>query len=235
MKFFRTSTKAEAKDSAPPDSRPGPASRASNDSKLQSQLPDDDDPEAKAEARAAAREAAEAKAKAEKYELRKEMLRVVLAKTVQKTQVPSAWIGGELNTMVTPEGEEWIEVRLSVQVDEPRFLTYISSFQAELERRLLAAAPDVRHWLSGITWKITPDAIYEMPLPQAEYWEHVQADRLLTARQKGAAEWDRESLEKHFSDTDPGEVVADYQDTAPPDKPVENMARPVIDLRKPSS
>src|SRR3954469_10245394 len=158
MKFFRSS-KAEAKDSAAPESRPGALSRASNDSKLQSLPPADDDEDAH-DAREAAREAAAAKARAEKLDVRKQMLRVVLAKTVQKTNVPAAWIGGELNAMVTPEGEEWIEVRLSVQVDEPRFLTYISSFQAELERRLLIAAPDVRHWLSGITWKITPDAIY---------------------------------------------------------------------------
>lgn len=224
MKFFRS--QRESKESAA-DSRPGSASRASNDSKLQSQLVDDEaDAEESAEA---AREVAEAKARTEKLALRKQMLRVVLAKTVQKTNVPAAWIGGELNVMVTPEGEEWIEVRLSVQVDEPRFFTYISSFQAELERRLLAAAPDVRHWLSGITWKITPDAIYEMPLPQPEYWEHVQADRLLTARQKGAVEWDRESLEKHFSDTDPGEAAADYQETNPPERPTE-IVRQVIKL-----
>lgn len=227
MKFFRTRP-ADARDSAPPDSR------ASNDSKLQSQLPAESRPRAGEDPGQAAPGGAAAKARADKMELRKQMLSVVLAKTVQKTNVPAAWIGGELNVMVTPEGEEWIEVRLSVQLDEPRFLTYLTSFQAELERRLLAAAPDVRQWLSGITWKLTPDAIYELPLPQPQYWEHVQADRLLTARQKGAVDWDRESLEKHFSDTDPGEVVADFQSTSPPERPVENIARPAaVDLRKP--
>jgi hypothetical protein len=116
-----------------------------------------------------------------------------------------------------------------VQVDEPRFLTYLTSFQAELERRLLDAAPDVREWLAGIVWTLTPDAIYEMPLPESEYWEHVQADRLLTARQKGAAEWDRESLARHFSDTNPGELVVDFEDTRPPERGTENIAEPPKD------
>jgi len=159
-------------------------------------------------------------------EKRKQLLRFVLAKTIQKNHVPAAWIGGELNPMVLPSGEEWIEVRLSVEVDEPRMLTYLASFQADFERRLLSLAPDARQWLAGITWKLTPDPIYEVPLPDADYWEHVQADRLLTARQKGAAEWDRESLEHHFSDTNPGELVVDFEDTSPPDRDAENIAEP---------
>lgn len=227
MKFFRTRP-ADAGNSVPPDSR------ASHDSMLQSPLPAESRPRAGEDTRQAAPGGAAAKSRAEKMELRKQMLGVVLAKTVQKTNVPAAWIGGELNVMVTPEGEEWIEVRLSMQVDEPRFLTYLTSFQAELERRLLAAAPDVRQWLSGITWKLTPDAIHELPLPRPDYWEHVQADRVLMARQKGVVDWDRESLEKHFSDTDPGEVAPDFQSTTPPERPVENIARPAAaDLRKP--
>jgi hypothetical protein len=229
MKLFRPRT-PEARPAEASDSRSANDSRLGKDSKPQQDASDEDAADA---ARESAREAAAARARDEKMELRKQMLRVVLAKTVQKTNVPAAWIGGELNPMVTPDGEEWIEVRLSVQVDEPRFLTYVTSFQAELERRLLAAAPDVKQWLSGITWKFTPDAIYEMSMPQPEYWEHVNADRLLTARQKGAAEWDRESLEKHFSDTNPDEIVMNYEDTTPPDRQVENLARPVENLSKP--
>jgi hypothetical protein len=221
----------DAKDSAF-DSRLGPVSRASNDSKLGSLFHNDAAEEAAAEEAAeAAREAEKARRRAEIHELRRELLRVVLAKTVQKTNVPAAWISGELNPMITESGEEWIEVRLSVQVDEPRLLTYLTSFQADFERRLLAGAPDAKDWLAGITWKLTPDAIYELPLPQAEYWEQVQADRLLTARQKGAADWDRESLERHFSDTNPGEMVVDFEDTRPPERDVENLAPAAADKK----
>ena len=97
------------------------------------------------------------------------------------------------------------------------------SCRASFERRLLSVAPDARQWLAGIAWKLTPDPIFEEPLPTGEFWEYVQADRLLTARQKGAAEWDRESLAHHFSDTNPSEFVVDFDDTNPPDREAENI------------
>jgi hypothetical protein len=196
------------------------------DSRTADTRPPDSRPRDSRPAEAAAGVGAMSQEAVAKLDLRKELLRVVLAKTIQKTNVPPAWIGGELNRMVLPTGEEWIEIRLSVQADEPRFLTYLSTFQSDLERRLLAAAPDVREWLSGVVWKITPDPIYELSMPQKEYWQHVQEDRLLTARQKGAMEWDRESLERHFSDTNPGELVVDYDDTKPPERGTENLIEP---------
>jgi hypothetical protein len=159
-------------------------------------------------------------------ELKKDLLRVVLGTTLKKNGVPAPWIGGEVNAMVLPDGEPFIEIRFSLQLDEPRFLTYISAFQADFERRLAEVSPDAKHWLSRISWTVTPDPIYESPMPTPEYWEHVMADRELTARQKGAMDWDRESLARHFSDTDPGELVVDYDDTTPPDRQIENLAKP---------
>jgi hypothetical protein len=227
MKFLRPRFPSkDARNSEAPDSRNAGESRFGLESLfggLSSMLPAAEGAEEAAEAVQGTYEAREAQARSEKLAIRKQLLRLVLAKTVQKTMVPAAWIGGELNPMVLPNGEEWIEVRLSLQVDEPRFLTYLASFQAEFERRMLAAAPDVREWLAGISWKFTPDAIFELPMPKAEYWEQVQADRLLTARQKGAADWDRESLARHFSDTNPGELVVDFEDTRPPERDAENI------------
>src|SRR4051812_27000875 len=91
-------------------------------------------------------------------ELRRGLLRVVLGKTLKKNGVPPQWIGGEILSMVSPDGEPRIEVRLSVQCDEPRFLTYLSSFQADFQRRLLGIAPDAKEWLSGISWVLQTDA-----------------------------------------------------------------------------
>ena len=159
-------------------------------------------------------------------ELKRELLRVVLAKTLKKNGIPPQWISVEVNAMTQPSGEVWIEISFSLQVDEPRFLTYISSFQAEFERRLLEIAPDARQWLSRIAWTVTPDPIYEAAMPSPGYWENVTADRELTARQKGAMEWDRESLARHFSDTNPGDLVVDFVETLPPDRSIENLAPP---------
>jgi len=157
-------------------------------------------------------------------DLKRELLRVVLARTLNKNGVPPPWVGGEINAMNLPTGELRIEVRLSVQVDEPRFLTYLASFQADFERRLLAIAPDAKQWVSGITWSLTPDPLFEVPLPTPEYWEHVIADRQLTAHEKGAVVWDRDAMSRHFLDTKPGDLVVDFDDSAPPKREIEDLA-----------
>ena len=159
-------------------------------------------------------------------DLKRDLLQIVLGRTLKKNGVPAAWVGGEINTMKTISGELRIEVRLSLRVDEPRFLTFLSSFQADFERRLLAVAPDAKQWLSGITWSVTPDATFETAMPSPEYWEIVITERELTSRQKGAMGWDRDALERHFVDTNPGEVVVDFADTVPPERGVENLAPP---------
>jgi hypothetical protein len=158
--------------------------------------------------------------------MQRELLRVVLANTLKKNGVPPQWIGAEINVMSLPSGEPLVEIRFSVQCDEPRLLTYLSSFQADFLRRLLAIAPDADKWLSGIVWALQNDAIYEIPMPSADYWEDVQADRELTARQKGALDWDRETIARHFSDTNPSELMVNFGDTQPPDRDIENISRP---------
>ena len=159
-------------------------------------------------------------------DLKRDLLRVVLSNTLKKNGVPPQWIAGEINAMSLPTGELRIEVRLSVQVDEPRLLAFLTSFQADFERRLLGIAPDAKHWVSGIVWSLTPDPIFEVALPTPDYWEQVIADRELTARQKGAVVWDREAMERHFLEASPGELLVDFDDTHPPPCAVEDLAPP---------
>jgi hypothetical protein len=159
-------------------------------------------------------------------QLKTDLLRVVLGKTLSRNGIPAQWIGGEINLMSLPTGEARIEVRLSVQVDEPRLLTYLASLQADFERRLLTIAPDARIWVSGFVWTLTPDPTFEAALPTPEYWANVAADRELTAREKGARAWDRDAMARHFVDTDPGELVVDFADTQPPPRDVEDLPPP---------
>jgi hypothetical protein len=159
-------------------------------------------------------------------ELKRELLGVVLGKTLKRNGVPPQWIGGEVNAMNLPTGEPRLEIRLSVRVDEPRLLTYLASLQADFERRLLAIAPDARQWVSAITWSLATDPLFEVPVPSPQYWEQVVADRELTLRQKGAVEWDRDAIERHFLDTNPGELVVDFDDTMPPVRETEDLATP---------
>ena len=159
-------------------------------------------------------------------DLKRDLLRVVLSNTLKKNGLPPQWIAGEINPMSLPSGELRIEVRLSVQVDEPRLLGYLASFQADFERRLLGIAPDAKQWVSGIVWSLTPDPMFEVALPTADYWEQVIADRELTGRQKGAVVWDRDAMERHFLETAPGDLVVDFDDRQPPRRDVEDLAPP---------
>jgi hypothetical protein len=159
-------------------------------------------------------------------DLKRDLLRVVLSSTLKRNGLPPRWIAGEINSMNLPTGELRNEVRLSVQVDEPRLLTYLASFQADFERRLLGIAPDAKQWVSGIVWSLSPDPTFEVALPTADYWEQVIADRELTARQKGAVVWDREAMERHFLETSPGELLVDFDDTRPPQRDIEDLAPP---------
>jgi hypothetical protein len=159
-------------------------------------------------------------------ELKRELLRVILANTLKKNGVPPQWIGGEVNAMHLPAGELRIELRLSVRVDEPRLLTYLASLQADFERRLLAIAPDAKQWVSGIAWSLATDPTFEVAMPSPEYWEQVIADREVTSHQKGAIEWDRDAIERHFLDTNPGDLVVDFDDTKPPARETEDIAPP---------
>ncbi len=160
------------------------------------------------------------------FERKRELMGLVLARTLKRNGVPPQWIGGEVNPMYLPDGGLRIELRLSVQIDEPRLLTYLTSLQADFERRLLDIAPDARQWVAGIVWTLSPDPIYEAAMPTPEYWEHVIADRELIAREKGGLGWDRDALARHFVDTNPGELLVDFDDTNPPERGIEDLVPP---------
>jgi len=149
--------------------------------------------------------------------LRRELLRFVLHDTLKKTGVPAAWIGGEATPAVHESGRLTMEIRLVIECDEPRLLYYLAPFQAAFEERLLAIEPDAWAWVTRISWglgsKREPgDRDHAMPPP--DYWEHVIRDRQVTARQQGRLDWDRETLARHFEDTDPGDP--DFESTHPP-------------------
>ena len=155
--------------------------------------------------------------------LRRELLRVVLRDTLKKTGVPPQWIGGETTTL-DEAGRLSIEVRLILEAHEPRFLYYLAAFQAEFEARLLDVDPKAWDWVSRVSWSLgahleATDPDFTMPTP--DYWEHVVRDRQLVARQQGRLDWDQETLERHFEDTDPG--TDDFVNTQPPEWSVEDI------------
>jgi hypothetical protein len=157
--------------------------------------------------------------------LRKQLLNVTLRNTLRKNGIPNDWIGGETMVIKLPTGEVKIELQLAVLCDEPRFLTYLTSLQAEFVRRLLAIEPGAEDWFCGFTWRLLNEPIFEAALPAADYWEMVIADRDMTARQKGAMKWDADSLRRHFHETTPGDLV-ELSDTPSHQRGVEDIRMP---------
>ena len=156
---------------------------------------------------------------AREVSLRRELLRVVLHDTLRKTGVPAQWIGGEATPLLHDDGQFSIEIRLILEIDEPRLFYYMAAFQAKFEDRLLEIDPQAWDWVTHISWSLGAhreigDAEFTMPAP--DYWQHVIHDREITARQQGRKQWDQETLARHFEDTDPGD--ADFENTHPPER-----------------
>jgi len=158
----------------------------------------------------------------EDVRLRKQLLNLTLRNTLRKNGIPVDWIGGETMVVTLPTGEVKIELQLAILCDEPRFLTYLTSLQAEFVRRLLAIEPGAEDWFCGFTWRLMNEPIFEIALPAPVYWETVQADRELTARQKGAMNWDAAALKRHFDETAPGDLV-ELADAPGHQRGVENI------------
>lgn len=152
-------------------------------------------------------------------DLRRGLLRVVLRDSLRHSGFPNEWIGAQTRGLVRKDGAPMMEVRFTVLCDEPRLLYYLSAFQADFERRLLAVDPKAEVWLHAITWTLTTtlgEVAEEFRLPPAEYWPHVARDRDIAAKQRGEIKWSHEDLARQFESTDPA-PLQDFGDTQPQD------------------
>jgi hypothetical protein len=142
--------------------------------------------------------------------LRKRLLSVILRHTLRGAGIPAKWISGETNTITTTGGRVLIELALEVTCDEPRLYAYLSALQAEVIRRLTAFEGAASEWFGGITWRLTNEAVFEVALPSADYWDEVDRDRAVTARLHRAADWDKSALDSHFRETQPGDLLVGF-------------------------
>jgi len=143
----------------------------------------------------------------QKTALRKRLLNVVLHNTIKHTGVPAEWIGGGTNVVTSPAGHVTIELALELTCDEPRFLTYLTAFQAEFGRRLLAFEKSAFDWFSGIRWRLENEPAFETSMPPSSYWDEVARDRGITARKVGAIVRDRRKSSDHFVETEPAGLI----------------------------
>ena len=158
------------------------------------------------------------------FKLHRRLLGTILHRTIKRSGVPAKWFGAEISFIESAKGGMKIELQIAVLCDDYRLLSYLSALQADFYRRLLAVEADAHVWFAGVMWRLTCEPEFEVGIPGKGYWDAVASDRLAHAQERGAANWDREQLDRHFMETKPDDLVVDFSDTEPPQRAIEDTA-----------
>jgi hypothetical protein len=95
--------------------------------------------------------------------------------------------------------------------------------QADFLRRLLAIDESAHNWFAGLVWRLTCEPASEISVPGEDYWVAVDNDRRASAHARGDPAWDRHTLERHFSETRPDDLVVDFSDTEAPQREIKDI------------
>ena len=110
-------------------------------------------------------------ATAEQSTARRELLRNVLRKTLNRHGIPSSWFGAEMLIATSRGRETGMHLRLLIKHWDPRLLNHTVALQNALITRLLSFDPLAAEWLMGVSWQFALADEAQCPaLPQAGYW-----------------------------------------------------------------
>ena len=101
----------------------------------------------------------------------RDLLREVLAKTLNHHGIPVAWFGCECLLATSRTGTKGVHLRLLVKHWDPRLLMRTVALQNSLIVRLLSFDPMASNWLMGISWQFAlPDETPCPPMPHPGSW-----------------------------------------------------------------
>lgn len=104
-------------------------------------------------------------------DMRRELLRVTLRDTLRRQGIPLAWIGADLLTATSRNGQTGIHWRLTIRHWDPRLLIHVVALQNRLISRLQVVDPMAETWLMGVSWQVTLEDESECPaLPHPGSW-----------------------------------------------------------------
>lgn len=104
-------------------------------------------------------------------DMRRELLRVTLRETLRRQGIPLAWIGADLLTATSRNGQTGIHWRLSIKHWDPRLLVHVVGLQNRLISRLQVVDPMAETWLMGVSWQVAlEDESVCPPLPHPGSW-----------------------------------------------------------------
>jgi hypothetical protein len=99
---------------------------------------------------------------------RRELLRAVLRKTLNRHGIPTTWLSAEMLVATSRGRQTGIHWRLLIKHWDPRLLPHAVALQNSLILRLLNHDPLAAEWLMGISWQFAlaeEDTCPPMPYP----------------------------------------------------------------------
>jgi hypothetical protein len=102
---------------------------------------------------------------------RRELLRLVLRDTLNRTGIPTSWIGADLLAATSRGREPGIHVRLLLKHWDPRLMLHGIAFENAYKKRVLTLDPLAERWLLGISWQYSlVDEAACPPMPHPGIW-----------------------------------------------------------------
>jgi hypothetical protein len=155
---------------------------------------------------------------------RRELLRVVLRDTLNRTGIPTSWIGVDLLAATSRGREPGIHVRLLLKHWDPRLMLHGVSFQNSFHKRVLTLDPLADRWLLGISWQFSLADDSNCPaMPHPGTWtSSVPTATLVAAAAAAAAASKAATAAKEPADLLGGSIVI----SGPASVPDPSAARP---------
>jgi hypothetical protein len=86
---------------------------------------------------------------------RRELLRLVLRDTLNRTGIPTSWIGADLLAATSRGRAPGIHVRLLLKHWDPRLMLHAIAFEQAFSKRLMTLDPASDDWLLGLSWQFS--------------------------------------------------------------------------------
>ncbi|MCY7318090.1 MAG: hypothetical protein LH617_05085, partial [Ramlibacter sp.] len=125
---------------------------------------------------------------------RRELLRLVLRDTLNRTGIPTSWVSADLLAATSRGREPGIHVRFLIKHWDPRLMLHGIAFQNVYKKRVMTLEPQAERWLIGISWQFSlPDDSLCPPMPHPGIWTSSIPGAVLAGAE--AAEMDGEQAD----------------------------------------
>ena len=154
---------------------------------------------------------------------RRELLRLVLRDSLNRTGIPTSWLGADLLAATSRGREPGIHVRLLLKHWDPRLMLHGIAFENAFKKRLLTLDPLAERWLLGISWQFSlTDETNCPPMPHPGVWtSSVPTAAFLAAAHAAAA------AETAMNASDPADLLGgSIVISGPAHAPDSSAARP---------